>query len=39
MKLYDCTASCLVDDILLHYVVIAKNEKRRMDAGLLSLQL
>lgn len=26
MRLYDCTASCLVDDIVLHYPVIAKNE-------------
>lgn len=27
MRLYDCVAGCLVDDVVLHRVVIAKNEK------------
>lgn len=27
MRLYDCTADCLVDDVLLHYYVKAKNER------------
>ena len=26
MKVYECTASCLVDDCVLHYYVRAKNE-------------
>lgn len=25
MRLYDCYAGCLVDDVILHYVVKAKN--------------
>ena len=28
MRLYDCTASCLVDDILLHVYVKAKSERQ-----------
>ena len=28
MKTYDCTASCLVDSLVLHHYVRAKNEKR-----------
>lgn len=28
MKIYDCTADCLVDDVLLHHYVRAKNEKQ-----------
>lgn len=28
MKIYECTADCLVDDVLLHYYVRAKNEKQ-----------
>lgn len=27
MRLYECTAGCLVDDIVLHHIVIAKNER------------
>lgn len=27
MRLYDCTADCLVDDVLLHHTVIDKNER------------
>ena len=27
MRLYDCTASCLVDDVLLHHYVKARNER------------
>lgn len=27
MRIYDCTADCLVDNVLLHYYVKAKNER------------
>lgn len=33
MRLYECTADCLVDDVLLHHVVIARNEREAWTKG------
>ena len=33
MKLYECTADCLVDWCLLHYYVLARNEVEAWEKG------